>query len=92
MQRIIDSVATYFNITKEELVGPVRKREILMPRQICMYLIKHELDHSYEKIGEIFGGRNHTTVIHAYNSILEKLKTDFRLVRDMNAIKKDIGF
>jgi len=90
MQRIIDSVATYFNISTNDLVGPVRKREILMPRQICMYLIKHELDHSYEKIGEVFGGRNHTTVIHAYNSISDKLKTDFRLVRDVNSIKTSL--
>lgn len=90
MQRIIDSVATYFNISTDELTGPIRKREILMPRQICMYLIKHELDHSYEKIGEVFGGRNHTTVIHAYNSISDKLKTDFRLVRDINSIKTSL--
>lgn len=91
VQRIIDSVAHYFNINKQDLIGPVRKREILTPRQICMYLIRRELDHSYEKIGEMFGGRNHTTVIHAFNTISGRLKTDHRLLRDVTALKKDIG-
>ncbi|MBN1494519.1 chromosomal replication initiator protein DnaA [Candidatus Peregrinibacteria bacterium] len=91
MQRIIEAVSIYFNISKNDLIGPVRKREVLMPRHVCMYLIKHELDHSYEKIGEVFGNRNHTTVLHAYNCVAEKLKTDFRLIRDINAIKKEMG-
>lgn len=91
VQRIIDSVAHYFQINKEDLMGPARKREILTPRQICMYLIRRELDHSYEKIGELFGGRNHTTVIHAFNTISGRLKTDHRLLRDITALKKDIG-
>jgi chromosomal replication initiator protein len=91
IQKIIDSVAHYFNIKKDDLIGPARKREILMPRQICMYLIKRELDHSYERIGEVFGGRNHTTVLHAFNTISGRLKTDHRLLRDITALKKDIG-
>lgn len=91
MQQIIDSVAHYFNISKEDLTGPIRKKEIKIPRQICMYLIRRELDHSYEKIGEIFGGRNHTTVLHAFNTISEKLKTDHRLLRDITALKKEMG-
>lgn len=91
IQKIIDSVAHYFDINKNDLVGPARKREILTPRQICMYLIRRELDHSYEKIGEVFGGRNHTTVLHAFNTISGRLKTDHRLLRDITALKKDMG-
>lgn len=92
MQQIINSVAEYFNITKDDLVGPARKKEIMMPRQICMYLIRRELDHSYEKIGKVFGGRNHTTVLHAFNTITERIKTDHRLLRDVTALKKEMGF
>jgi len=92
VQEVLDSVAHYFHISKDDLIGPTRKKEINMPRQICMYIIKRELSHSYEKIGEIFGGRNHSTVLHAYNSISSKLKTDHRLIRDVKAIKQDIGF
>ncbi|MFC1655949.1 chromosomal replication initiator protein DnaA [Patescibacteria group bacterium] len=91
MQKIITTTAHYFNISANDLVGPIRKKEILTPRQICMYLIRRELDHSYEKIGETFGGRNHTTVLHAFNTITQKLKTDHRLMRDVTALKKEMG-
>jgi chromosomal replication initiator protein len=56
-----------------------------------MYLIRKELDHSFEKIGEIFGGRNHTTVLHAYNSISKRLKFDERLLNAIKELKKVIG-
>ena len=92
IQEVIDSVAHYFHISNDELVGPARKKEIMMPRQVCMYLIKRELDHSYGKIGEVFGGRNHSTVLHAFNTISRKIKTDPRLLRDVQAIKQGLGF
>lgn len=92
MNNIIETVAHYFHVTKDDLVGPVRKKDIMIARQISMYLIRRELDHSYEKIGEYFGGRNHTTVLHAYNSIEDRLKTDHRLIRDVTALKKEMGF
>ena len=92
MNQIIETVAHYFHVTKDDLVGPVRKKDIAVARQISMYLIRRELDHSYEKIGSYFGGRNHTTVLHAYNSIEDRLKTDHRLIRDVTALKKEMGF
>jgi len=63
----------------------------MFPRQICMYLIKNELGHSYGKIGMGFSGRNHTTVMHSCNKTAEKLRTDVRLIRDLNAIKREMG-
>jgi len=90
MQQIIDRVSLYFHISKDDLIGPARKKEIQNARQVCIYLIRDELAHSYGRIGEIFGGRNHTTVLHAYNVIKLRLKTDFRLMRDINALKKEM--
>lgn len=92
MNKIIETVAHYFHVTKDDLVGPVRKKDIMIARQVSMYIIRHELDHSYEKIGAYFGGRNHTTVLHAYNSIEGRLKTDHRLIRDVTALKREMGF
>jgi len=92
MNQIIETVANYFHVTKDDLVGPVRKKDIMIARQISMYIIRRELSHSYEKIGESFGGRNHTTVLHAYNSIESRLKTDHRLIRDVTALKREMGF
>lgn len=91
MQQIIERVSLYFSISKDDLIGPARKKDIKNARQVCIYLIRDELTHSYGKIGEIFGGRNHTTILHAYNVIKNRLKTDFRLMRDINALKKEMG-
>lgn len=88
---VMRAVADFYELTASDLMGKDRHKEIMVPRQICMYLIKHELGESYEKIGANFGGRNHTTVMHACNKTEKLLKTDLRLVRDVNAIKRDMG-
>ncbi|MCC6643247.1 chromosomal replication initiator protein DnaA [Candidatus Peregrinibacteria bacterium] len=89
---VIDIVARYFGLTKSELIGADRKKEIMMPRQISMYLIREILNQSYEAIGETFGGRNHTTVMHACNKVISQIKDDQNLSRDINALKKELGF
>ncbi len=98
MQKVVNSrdgvmelVADYYNLSVEVLAGNDRHKEIMIPRQLCMYLIKNELDDSYEKIGSLFGGRNHTTVMHACNRTATRLKKDLRLVRDVNTIKREMG-
>lgn len=88
---IIDLVAQYYKIPRTDLVGEERRKELMIPRQICMYLIREVLDQSYETIGENFNGRNHTTVLHSCNKIVEQLKNDQRLMKDVNAIKREMG-
>lgn len=88
---ILSVVADYYKLTVNDLTGKDRHKEIMLPRQICMYLIKNELDESYEKIGLTFGGRNHTTVLHACNKTAKHLKKDMRLIRDVNSIKREMG-
>jgi len=88
---VINLVSQYYNVSKNELMGSNRHMEISQPRQVCMYLIKQELNESYERIGSVFGGRNHTTVMHACTKIAEDLKKNVRLVRDINVIKKEMG-
>ncbi len=91
LAEVITLVASYYNVTPEDIVGSGRKREFMVPRQVCMYLIRHELSQSYERIGEKFGGRNHTTVMHACDKMRGYLKYDQRLVRDVNALKREMG-
>ena len=88
---IIAVVAKYFHISRQDLTGEDRRKEILMPRQICMYLIRQELNEAYEKIGSDFGGKNHTTVLHAVHKIQGLLKDDHRVVRDVHQIRKELG-
>ena len=88
---IMEKVAEYYGVSVDEMKGNGRKKEISIPRQVCMYLIRSELDHSYEKIGMGFGGRNHTTVMHACTRTVQKLKKDVKLLKDLNTIKREIG-
>lgn len=78
-ERIQEIVATYYNIRPEDMVGSKRSNNIAYPRQIAMYLSRQMLDISLPKLGEHFGGRDHTTIIHGINKVQENLKTDKNL-------------
>ena len=66
---IINTVAEHYDITPEDIIGTKRNSKVVYPRQIAMYLCRELADISYPRIGELFGGRDHTTVIHAYEKI-----------------------
>ena len=74
VKTIQESVANYYNLRIEDLKSQRRTRNIAYPRQIAMYLSRKLTDMSLPKIGEEFGGRDHTTVIHAYEKISEFIK------------------
>ncbi|MBI2639049.1 chromosomal replication initiator protein DnaA [Candidatus Peregrinibacteria bacterium] len=88
---VINLVADYFRIPSSELRGTIRKREIMIPRQVCMYLIYEVLGHSFDTIGDHFSGRNHTTVLHSYNKVKSRLGRDSKLLQDIHALKKEMG-
>ena len=87
---IQDVVATYFNLRVEDLKSQRRTRNVAYPRQIAMYLSRKLTDMSLPKIGEEFGGRDHTTVIHAYEKISESLNRDESLEHTLNDITKKL--
>ena len=90
VKTIQESVANYYNLRIEDLKSKRRTRNIAYPRQIAMYLSRKLTDMSLPKIGEEFGGRDHTTVIHAYEKISENLKTDEGLQSMINDITKKL--
>lgn len=87
---IQDVVANYYNLRVEDFKSQRRTRNVAYPRQIAMYLCRKLTDTSLPKIGEEFGGRDHTTVIHAYEKISEALKEDEALQEAINEITKKI--
>ena len=87
---IQDVVAGYFNLRIEDLKSQRRTRNVAYPRQIAMYLSRKLTDMSLPKIGEEFGGRDHTTVIHAYEKISDNLNTDESLQHTVNDITKKL--
>ena len=89
--RIIQAVSDFYKIKPEDLIGGCRRKEIVVPRQMSMYLIRILLDYSFARIGEDFSNRNHTTAIHAFEKIENELKTNHRIARDLNSIKMALG-
>ncbi len=84
-KKIAESVAEFYNITTEDLIKQSRKKEFVKPRQIAMYLIRKQLENSFPSIGDFFGGRDHTTVMHAVEKV-EKLvieKDQFKQEMDL---------
>ena len=68
---IIDIVARHFGVKKADLLGGRRNKSITLPRQVCMQLARELTQHSLEEIGQHFGGRDHTTVVHASQRITQ---------------------
>ena len=89
-QLIIDVVCEHFHITKEQMISKSRSNDIAKPRQIAMYLCKNMTGVSLENIGELLGGRDHSTVIHGINKVEAELQTNEATVNLLNTIKKKI--
>jgi chromosomal replication initiator protein len=86
--QIVNEVANYYELTTEKLISRDRSRNIARPRQIAMYLLREEIDVSLPQIGEVLGGRDHTTVMHAVDKIEKIIKGDpsSKIARDIMKI------
>ncbi len=87
---IIDTVARYYDIRPEEFKSQKRNRSISYPRQIAMYLCRDIIGMSLPKIGLEFGGRDHTTVIHAISKIEEDAASNMEIKRTVEELKRNI--
>ncbi|HLX31296.1 MAG TPA: chromosomal replication initiator protein DnaA [Gaiellaceae bacterium] len=93
IKRIQDLVAERFSLTLDELCGDKRSQNIVYPRQVAMYLSRELTDSSLPKIGKEFGGRDHTTVIHATSKIARLIREDrsvYNLVQELTARVKQV--
>lgn len=85
--KVIDVVCDYFNITKEDITGKKKNKEIVEPRMIAIYLISELLSLPLVNIGKIFGGRDHTTIMHSRDKISQDLKVNRKTQTLVNEIK-----
>ena len=83
-------VASYYKIDQNDIIGRKRTKNIVVPRQIAMYLSRELTDNSLPQIGKEFGGKDHTTVLHAIDKIEKKLTTDPTLKDDIQHLKMDL--
>jgi len=84
---IIEQVADYFRLSEDDLLSRSRKQAVAQARQIAMYLCRELTEESYSHIGTRFGGRDHSTVIHAYRKIDEELESDTGLREDVSSLE-----
>lgn len=89
-KKILSVVSSFYEIPESDLIGKNRKGQVVLPRQIAMFLIRTETKSSYPFIGDKFGGKDHTTVIHAYKKIEEEIKNNPNTEEEINFIKKQL--
>ncbi|MBE7074180.1 MAG: chromosomal replication initiator protein DnaA [Clostridiales bacterium] len=85
---IIATVCKYFDITKQDIIGKKKSKEVVEPRMIAIYLINEILEMPLVSIGKIFGGRDHTTIMHSRDKITDGLKTSQKIKNFVSEIKK----
>lgn len=89
-EKIISQVSDFYNVNKKDLISKSRKKELVFPRQVTMYLLRKELNLSLPSIGVKIGNRDHTTVMYGCEKIEEKLKKDEDFFKDLEIIKEKL--
>jgi chromosomal replication initiator protein len=88
--QIVSAVAAAFGLTTERLIGRDRTREVALPRQIAMYLLREEINISLPQIGAQLGGRDHTTVMYACDKVNDLIERDDRMRRQILQIREHL--
>jgi len=87
---IVQVVSDFYGVAVEEMVKKGRKKEVAHPRQIAMYLLRTELDTPFSTIGDFFGGRDHTTVLHAVEKVTKNKETITRVREELHSLKEKL--
>lgn len=90
-KKIIQIVADFYDLKEKDLLSSSRKKEVVRPRQIAMFLLRECLNSSYPYIGRKFGGKDHTTAIYAYEKILKEIEKNKNLEEEINLLKQKIS-
>jgi chromosomal replication initiator protein len=91
MADVLRVTARHFGLEVEDLTSKGRRQELVVPRQIAMYLIRSLTSHSFPEIGEFFGGRDHSTVLYAAKKIQDRLDDDAELEKTIADIRGQLG-
>ncbi len=87
---IVQVVSDFYGVPVEEMVKKGRKKEVAHPRQIAMYLLRTELDTPFSTIGTFFGGRDHTTVLHAVEKVSQSKESHLRIKEELLSLKEKL--
>lgn len=89
-KRLLNVISEFYDITLDNLLGASRKKELVVPRQIAMFLMREELKASYPNIGQEIGGRDHTTAMHACIKVTTMIESDEKIKNDILVLKTKI--
>ena len=89
-KKIIETVSKFYNLEEKNLFDCTRRKEIVRPRQVAMFLLRKELKYSFPAIARKFGGKDHTTAIYAYKKILQESEENNKLTEELGLIKQRI--
>ncbi len=84
---VVKTIADFYQIEEENIYEKTRRREIIKPRQVAMYILREDFNISYPSIGQKLGGRDHTTVIHSCEKIKKDIKSDSVLLQEINQLR-----
>ena len=87
-KQVIEQIAGFYDLQVDEITGPKRDKDIVTPRQICMYLMREELALSYPKIAQSLGGRDHTTIMHGCHKIEKEIDINEHIRQEINLLKE----
>jgi chromosomal replication initiator protein len=87
IDEVVRRIAQYYEVAEKSIYEKTRKKEVVKPRQIIMYILREEFSVSYPSIGEKLGGRDHTTVIHSCEKIKEEIKSNNSLEQELDHIR-----
>jgi chromosomal replication initiator protein len=90
IQQIIDAVIKFYNVRLSDLQSKKRHKSIALPRQICMYIARSKTRYSLEEIGGYFGGRDHTTVMHAIRTVTDQRNTNPHFAAQLEKIESTL--
>jgi len=89
-KKLLQVIALFYDISMENLLGPSRKKELVIPRQIAMFLMREELKASYPNIGQEIGSRDHTTAMHACIKVTTLIELDEKIKNDILVLRQKI--
>lgn len=87
VKNVVDKVAAFYGIDEESIYEKTRRREVVRPRQVIMYILREDFSISYPTIGTKLGGRDHTTVIHSCEKIKREVNVDNELAKEIQSIR-----
>jgi chromosomal replication initiator protein len=86
----VETVAKYYGVPSDQLRGKARDKQIVLPRQIAMYLMREETEAPLLRIGEALGGRDHSTVLHGCEKIEREMSENDDFRRDINSLREHL--